>query len=266
MPAAARRSRPKAAPSKRAPSKAAKQGKRTTAPRKKITKKSNIRIIARVWGTVRAAWRLLPWRVQRWATIITTALILALGVKAAQPLWTPLVWRTLPAPFGYSGQIAPLFTPSVQYWGADIARWASEKGIDPNLLATVMQIESCGDEDAVSSAGAQGLFQVMPFHFSANENMIDPETNAARSTDFLDLCLDYADNDARLAMACYNGGPSVVNRPFATWAHETQRYYVWGATIYQDAQATLATSESLNTWLNAGGSGLCTRAESGLGM
>jgi soluble lytic murein transglycosylase-like protein len=262
MPAAARRSRPKAAPSKRVPTK---PSKRAT-PRKKVNKKSSRRIVTRLWAICRSAWRRLPWRVQRWAAIITTALILALGVKAAQPVWTPLVWRTMPAPFGYSGQIAPLFTPSVQYWGADIARWAGENGIDPNLLATVMQIESCGDEDAVSSAGAQGLFQVMPFHFSTNEDMIDPETNAARSTDFLELCLDYANADPRLAMACYNGGPSVVNRPFSTWAHETQRYYVWGATIYQDAQASLDTSESLNTWLNAGGSNLCRRAESGLGI
>ena len=38
--------------------------------------------------------------------------------------------------------IAPLFTPEVRYWSANIARWAGQYGLDPNLLATVMQIPS----------------------------------------------------------------------------------------------------------------------------
>ncbi|KXK25455.1 MAG: Peptidase M23 [Chloroflexi bacterium OLB15] len=160
----------------------------------------------------------------------------------------------------YSGQIAPLFTPEVQRWGSDIARWASVHQLDPNLLATVMQIESCGDDDVSSSAGAQGLFQVMPFHFTSGEVMTDPETNARRGADFLAFCMDYANNDSNLAMACYNGGPSVVHRNISTWANETQRYYRWGSTIYSDARQNLSQSEALNTWLNAGGSGLCAIA------
>jgi soluble lytic murein transglycosylase-like protein len=158
------------------------------------------------------------------------------------------------------GAIAPLFTPEVQRWGAHIERWAAAHGVDPNLLATVMQIESCGDHDVTSSAGAQGLFQVMPFHFSEGEVMTDPETNARRGAAFLAYCMDYADGDPFRALACYNGGPSVVRRDFATWPHETQRYYVWGSTIYEDAKRNQTRSGSLDAWLNAGGSGLCAIA------
>ena len=59
----------------------------------------------------------------------------------------------------------PLFTPEIQWWGERLSAGRAQFGLDPNLAATVMQIESCGDPRALSSAGAMGLFQVMPFHF-----------------------------------------------------------------------------------------------------
>lgn len=194
---------------------------------------------------------------------------LAALLPAALLLW---LWRPAPPPnstepiaaFGAAPAarrpIAPLFTPEVQRWASDISRWAAAYQLDPNLLATVMQIESCGDPDIASSAGAQGLFQVMPFHFTLGEVMTDPETNARRGASFLAWCMDYAGRNSFMAMACYNGGPSVVHRDFMSWAAETRRYYVWGGTIYNDARAGLAASDSLNTWLNAGGAGLCAIA------
>lgn len=165
-----------------------------------------------------------------------------------------------------SGVLAGLFTPSVDYWSTHIAHWASLYSLDPNLLATIMQIESCGDDTVSSHAGAQGLFQVMPFHFATGENQLDPDTNAMRGAKFLNECLGWANNDAGMAMACYNGGPSVINRAFGNWASETQRYYRWGTTIYEDARLGKDTSDALATWLNAGGSGLCSRAARSLGI
>jgi soluble lytic murein transglycosylase-like protein len=162
--------------------------------------------------------------------------------------------------------VAPLFTPQVDYWSEEIRRWATQYNLDPNLLATVMQIESCGHDTVGSSAGAQGLFQVMPFHFQTGENMLDPDTNAMRGANFLNECLGYANGDPGLAMACYNGGPSVINRSFGNWAAETQRYYTWGTAIYLDAQQNKAVSQPLNDWLNAGGQSLCTRASDRLGL
>src|SRR5690606_6861661 len=91
--------------------------------------------------------------------------------------------------------IAPLFTSEVDNWADDIGRWATQYGLDPNLLATVMQIESCGDDTVSSHAGAQGLFQVMPLHFSEGEVYTDPDTNAMRSANFLNQCLGWANGD-----------------------------------------------------------------------
>ena len=71
--------------------------------------------------------------------------------------------------------IASTFTPEVQRWSGKIGSWSDEYGLEPNLMATVMQIESCGHPTVSSPSGAQGLFQVMPFHFASDESMTDPE-------------------------------------------------------------------------------------------
>ena len=71
------------------------------------------------------------------------------------------------APAPAEGALAPIFTPEVQHWAGQIIAWSNYFKIDPNLAATVMQIESCGAPGVTSGSGAQGLFQVMPFHFVA---------------------------------------------------------------------------------------------------
>lgn len=165
-----------------------------------------------------------------------------------------------------STNIAPLFTPQVRYWGSKVEEWAAEYGLDPNLISTIMQIESCGHPTVSSYAGAQGLFQVMPFHFAPGENQIDPETNAKRGMIFLQDCLGWADGDPNMAMACYNGGPSVLSKPYAQWSDQTKRYYTWGSGIYADATNFQSRSDTLDQWLAAGGSALCDRASSSLGL
>ena len=164
-----------------------------------------------------------------------------------------------------NSDLAPLFTASVHYWSEDILRWSSEYSLDPNLMATVMQIESCGHPTVGSSAGAQGLFQVMPFHFASSENQHDPDTNAMRSAIVLNECLVRSDGDAGLAMACYNGGPSVLYRDYSTWANETQRYYYWGTGIYADSTQNISQSPTLDEWLSRAQS-LCDTAEAHLGI
>jgi len=165
-----------------------------------------------------------------------------------------------------SGVIAPLFTPEVQFWAASLATWAAEHGVDPNLAATVMQIESCGNPSARSSAGAAGLFQVMPFHFLAYEDAYDPNTNALRGMDYLRRALERSGGEARLALAGYNGGIGVIGRSEASWAAETRRYAYWGSGIYADAANNASESARLNEWLAAGGASLCQKAHPRLGL
>ncbi|MBN1439473.1 MAG: transglycosylase SLT domain-containing protein [Anaerolineales bacterium] len=163
----------------------------------------------------------------------------------------------------YSAPVSPIasfFMPTVRAWEADIARWAEEYGLDPNLAATVMQIESCGDPRAVSPSGAQGLFQVMPYHFEAGEDMRNPETNARRGLAYLTRSLLLAQGDVRLALAGYNGGHGVISWDEADWPEETRNYAYWGGGIYADAAAGGSVSPRLEEWLAAGGTSLCDAA------
>ena len=165
-----------------------------------------------------------------------------------------------------SGQLAPLFTPEVRHWESQILAWAGEWGLDPNLVATVMQIESCGDPQARSSAGATGLFQVMPFHFAAGENAFDPQTNARRGLSYLQRSLEAHAGETSLALAGYNGGINGSKRPQSSWPAETIRYTYWGEGIYEDAQRGKSHSARLDEWLTSGGSSLCAQANQRLGL
>lgn len=164
------------------------------------------------------------------------------------------------------GVLAPLFTPEVQFWGANILRWSTEHSINPNITATVMQIESCGNPQALSSAGASGLFQVMPFHFLADEDAFDPDINALRGLSYLAKSLEQSGGDARLALAGYNGGIGVIARSETSWPAETIRYAYWGSGIYTDALQNFNLSDRLDEWLNAGGASLCKAARERLGI
>ena len=163
-------------------------------------------------------------------------------------------------------QIALLFTPEVRYWEQKIITWSEEWTLDPNLIATVMQIESCGNPSALSSAGAMGLFQVMPYHFSDNENPYKPNINARRGLSFLKQTLEARAGEPRLGLAGYNAGITGAKQPEQNWPAETIRYVYWGTGIYQDAIKGKAHSERLEEWLSAGGASLCTKAAQNLGI
>jgi soluble lytic murein transglycosylase-like protein len=157
--------------------------------------------------------------------------------------------------------IADLFTPQVLAWKPQIIRWSDAFGLDPNLVATVMQIESCGNRRAVSRSGAQGLFQVMPFHFAPGEEMQDPETNARRGLEYLAESLLQSKGDVGRALAGYNGGHGVIGLDPSQWSSETRRYAYWGGGIFADASGGRTESARLEEWLAAGGSDLCRKAD-----
>jgi hypothetical protein len=170
-----------------------------------------------------------------------------------------------PKPKKEEPKIAPLFAPEVRYWEDQIAGWAQDWDMDPNLVATVMQIESCGYPQARSSAGAMGLFQVMPYHFEWFDSPYNPNTNAERGLAYLRQALDTY-GSIKLAFAGYNGGISTAGKSELFWPAETVRYVYWGVNIYEDAQQGENSSPTLEEWYARGGASLCAQASSYLGL
>lgn len=70
-------------------------------------------------------------------------------------------------------------------WDGMIKQVANETGVPWQLITAIMGVESGGDPNARSGAGAMGLMQVMPFHFTAGENPFDPYTNIKKGASIL---------------------------------------------------------------------------------
>ena len=91
----------------------------------------------------------------------------------------------------------------------DIHHAATQAGLPPEFVLAVIEVESRFDPYAVSSAGAQGLMQVMPFWKREigreQDNLIDPLTNLRYGCTILKYYLDKAQKNWAEALARYNG-------------------------------------------------------------
>ena len=77
------------------------------------------------------------------------------------------------------------------------------------MVLAVIDIESAFDPYAVSSAGAQGLMQVMPFWLDEighpGDRLVDIQTNLSMGCTILKYYYDMEDGDWAPALARYNG-------------------------------------------------------------
>ena len=94
---------------------------------------------------------------------------------------------------------------------------AARHGLDPDLVLAVIQVESGFDRFAVSSAGAQGLMQIMPFWRleigRPQDNLATVETNIRYGTVILAHYFDVANGDLVDALARYNGSHGSLRYP-----------------------------------------------------
>lgn len=90
-----------------------------------------------------------------------------------------------------------------------VHREATRAGLKPDLVLAVMEVESRFDRYAVSSAGAQGLMQVMPFWKNEigrpDDNLTDIDTNLRYGCHILRYYLDREKGHLSRALARYNG-------------------------------------------------------------
>lgn len=127
-----------------------------------------------------------------------------------------------------------IYTPRMQFMqniaqahGPAILRASVGTRVSPALALAVIAVESAGRVDAVSSANAQGLMQLIPAtaeRFGVSD-VFDPTQNIRGGIAYLDWLIGHFDGDVVLALAGYNAGEGAVRRnngvpPFA----ETRDY------------------------------------------
>lgn len=136
----------------------------------------------------------------------------------------------------------PIYPLSVLDHRRLIYNLAKDYSIPPNVIATIMTIESCGRINAESWVGAQGLFQVMPFHFEASiqkdsDAMQEPILNGKTAMNyFVNECLPAARSGLPIgyrkdhvnvyakALVAYNAGPSRARMNFKDLPEEAKFY------------------------------------------
>lgn len=99
-----------------------------------------------------------------------------------------------------------------QKYSPTIAEAAKVHRLPPALLHAVITAESAYNPDAVSTAGAVGLMQLMPGTAERYgvRNRRDPTANVSGGTQYLRDLLVMFDDNLVLALAAYNAGENAV--------------------------------------------------------
>lgn len=150
-----------------------------------------------------------------------------------------------------SSSFSKLFSAAQQSTNLDtVFEKASQAyGVPTALLKAVAKAESNFDPNAQSSAGAQGVMQLMPgtARSLGVSDSFDAEQNIMGGAKYLSQLLREFDGDTTLAVAAYNAGPGNVKKydgvpPFA----ETQNY-VKKVLGLSDSQLSAGTVQSAAT-------------------
>ena len=134
--------------------------------------------------------------------------------------------------------------------GIDILRSTIGTQVSPALVLAVITVESSGKSDAVSSAGAKGLMQLMPAtaeRFGVKDSFV-AQDNIAGGVKYLNWLMDEFDRDPILVLAGYNAGEGSVRKhagvpPFA----ETRDYVPKVLAAFQVAKGLCRTPPQLIT-------------------
>lgn len=135
-------------------------------------------------------------------------------------------------------------------YGVEILTASIGTNVSPALILAVISVESAGQSDAVSSAGAQGLMQLMPptaERFGVTD-AFDAGDNIKGGTTYLDWLLKEFDNGVIFALAGYNAGEGSVRNnngvpPFA----ETRAYVPKVLAAWEVARGLCVTPPELVT-------------------
>lgn len=133
-------------------------------------------------------------------------------------------------------------------YGKDILTATLGTEVSPALVLAVIGIESAGQADAVSSAGAQGLMQLIPAtaeRFGVTDST-DPTQNIKGGVAYLDWLMKRFDRDPLMVLAAYNAGEGAVEAnagvpPYA----ETRDYVPKVLAAWQVAQGLCLTPPEL---------------------
>ena len=106
---------------------------------------------------------------------------------------------------------------------------AQRAELDPELVLAVIDVESRYDRFAISSAGAQGLMQIMPFWLNEigrpDDNLFSISTNIRLGCTILKYYLNMEKGNLARALARYNGSVGKFWYPKLVFNALSSRWY-----------------------------------------
>lgn len=135
-------------------------------------------------------------------------------------------------------------------YGVEILKATLGTEVSPALVLAVIGIESGGRHEAVSSAGAAGLMQLIPAtaeRFGVSDSK-DPVQNIKGGVAYLDWLMKRFDRDPLMVLAAYNAGEGAVeaNKGVPPYA-ETRDYVPKVLAAWQVAQGLCQSPPELVT-------------------
>jgi soluble lytic murein transglycosylase-like protein len=190
-----------------------------------------------------------------------------------------------PVPYQPNGITASWIPGTVKHWSPQIIAMGKKYNIDPNLIAIIMTMESGGNPNAKSYAGAIGLMQVTPLTAEdiaarrlktpvSKYNINNPETNIEFGVAYLAYLRNiFGDktqapswnNTVELIAAGYNGGPGAADSLEAgngltdtqTVVYSRDAFNMWRERHASD-------SPTFDRWKERGGSTLLGDAQTSI--
>ncbi len=152
----------------------------------------------------------------------------------------------------YDQTVSVLFENSVLQHTYTIYLWAEHYNLNPNFLAALIQVSSCGELTYRNDSGAAGLFGVPSRLFDPSEDILDPNTNAMYALGLLSSKVRHYDEDYTLALMDYLGGFQLADAGYDALPAYEQAFVhrVW--QLFSNATLLKNQPDTAQIWADKG--------------
>ncbi len=165
------------------------------------------------------------------ATLMAARAIEAATAQAA----TPVPGYVTPEPVAAAVEVVGQFTNTVEQWRPQIDDWAVFYGVEANVIATVLQVETCGNKEYYNDQQHRyGLFGVEWFQFAVGDDYYDLETNTKLGMTVLQD-LTQQTNNMGLVFGGWKSRVAMV-QSFDRWDRFAMQFYWNASPIYMGAK------------------------------